>query len=90
VFAAALARKATRGRNANALQHVFGQISEVLDDTRRHDIIASIEEYRLGGAPLSLPVALLSHHARGEGIAWAADQTYLAPFPAALHLRHHL
>lgn len=90
LFDAALARKATRGRNANALQHVFGLISEVLDDTRRRDIVASIEEYRLGGAPLSLPVALLSHHARGEGIAWAADQTYLAPFPAALHLRHHL
>ncbi|GAA0342991.1 DUF523 and DUF1722 domain-containing protein [Actinoallomurus spadix] len=90
LFDAALARKATRGRNANALQHVFGLISEVLDDTRRHDIVASIEEYRLGGAPLSLPVALLSHHARGEGIAWAADQTFLAPFPAALHLRHHL
>ncbi|MCO5998022.1 DUF523 and DUF1722 domain-containing protein [Actinoallomurus rhizosphaericola] len=90
LFDAALARKATRGRNANALQHVFGQIGEVLDDTRRHDIVASIEEYRRGDAPLSLPVALLSHHARGEGIAWAADQTYLAPFPAALRLRHHL
>ncbi|MEV5752217.1 DUF523 and DUF1722 domain-containing protein [Actinoallomurus sp. NPDC052308] len=90
LFDTALARKATRGRNANALQHVFGQISEVLDATRRQDIVASIEEYRLGGAPLSVPVALLSHHARGDGLAWAADQTYLAPFPAALRLRHHL
>jgi uncharacterized protein YbgA (DUF1722 family)/uncharacterized protein YbbK (DUF523 family) len=90
LFDTALARKATRGRNANALHHVFAQIGEVLDGTRRHDIIATIEAYRLGDAPLSVPIALLSHHARGEGIGWAADQTYLSPFPAALRLRHHL
>jgi uncharacterized protein YbgA (DUF1722 family) len=84
------ARKATRGRHANALQHAFSQISEVLDDTRRHDILAGVEAFRIGTTPLSVPVALLSHHPRGAALAWTAEQTYLAPFPAELRLRHHL
>jgi uncharacterized protein YbgA (DUF1722 family)/uncharacterized protein YbbK (DUF523 family) len=90
IFRTALARKATRARHANALQHAFSQISEVLDDVRRHDILDGIEAFRTGETPLSVPVALLSHHARGEHLAWTAEQTYLAPFPAALRLRHHL
>jgi uncharacterized protein YbgA (DUF1722 family)/uncharacterized protein YbbK (DUF523 family) len=90
IFRTALAHKATRARHANALQHAFSQISEVLDDVRRHDILAGIEAFRTGETPLSVPVALLSHHARGENLAWTAEQTYLAPFPAALRLRHHL
>ncbi|MDN3352359.1 DUF523 and DUF1722 domain-containing protein [Actinomadura sp. DC4] len=90
VFRAALAHKATRGMHANALQHAFSQISELLDDTRRHDILASVESFRTGDTPLSVPVALLSHHAHAEAVAWTAEQTYLAPFPAGLRLRHHL
>jgi uncharacterized protein YbgA (DUF1722 family)/uncharacterized protein YbbK (DUF523 family) len=90
VFCAALARTATRGQHANALQHAFSQISEILDDTRRHDILASVEAFRTGTTPLSVPVALLSHHARGAALAWTAEQTYLAPYPAGLRLRHHV
>ncbi len=90
VFRTAMAGKATRGRNANALQHAFSQISEVIDDPRRHDIVDTIDAYRTGDVPLSVPVALLSHHAHGDGLAWVAEQTYLNPYPAELRLRHHL
>ncbi len=31
-----------------------------------------------------MPIALLAQHARGEGLRWLAEQTYLAPYPAAL------
>src|SRR5579875_3759875 len=90
VFAAAMAAKATRGRNANALQHAFSLISDELDDTRRHDILDRIEGYRRGLAPLSVPVTLLAHHARGDGLEWLAEQTFLDSCPAALRLRHAL
>jgi uncharacterized protein YbgA (DUF1722 family) len=33
-----------------------------------------------------VPVALLTHHARGDGLGWLAEQTYLAPYPAGLGL----
>ncbi|WP_225991671.1 YbgA family protein [Actinomadura montaniterrae] len=89
-FTAALAVRAGRGRHTNALQHVLGFISESLDPTRRHDILAAIDSYREGRAPLSVPVALLRHHAEGENLDYIAGQTYLAPFPDDLLLRHNL
>ena len=84
LFCAALNGSSTRGRHANALLHAFSQVSVVLDDTRRKDLVDRIEAYRRGDTPISVPIALLAHHARGEGLRWLAEQTYLAPYPAAL------
>ncbi|MEO5876831.1 MAG: DUF1722 domain-containing protein, partial [Streptosporangiaceae bacterium] len=61
-----------------------------LDDVRRHSLVDVIETYRLGEVPLSVPIALLRHHAEGEEYSYLADQTYLQPFPADLNLRHNL
>lgn len=87
-FHRALAARTSRGKHANALQHAFGMISPLLDDTRRHDLLAGIEDYRKGQVPLSLPVALLRHHCSAEDVAWAGSQTYLRPYPDSLRLRH--
>jgi uncharacterized protein YbgA (DUF1722 family)/uncharacterized protein YbbK (DUF523 family) len=87
LFLAALASRASRGRNANALQHAYGRIGRQLDRPRRADLVARIEAYRRGEEPLSVPIALLAHYASGDGLGWLAEQTYLRPFPAALRLR---
>lgn len=87
-FQRTLALRTTRGKHANVLQHIFGRVSPALDDTRRHDLLAGIEEYREGQSPLSLPVALLRHHCLAEDLGWAGGQTYLRPYPDALRLRH--
>jgi uncharacterized protein YbgA (DUF1722 family) len=84
LFCAALNGTATRGRHTNALLHAFSQVRGVVDDTRRMDLAARIEDYRRGDTPIAVPVALLAHHARGEGLRWLAEQTYLTPYPAAL------
>jgi uncharacterized protein YbgA (DUF1722 family)/uncharacterized protein YbbK (DUF523 family) len=89
VFAAALAGRVSRGRHCNVLHHAFGMVSGHLDDTRRHDILATIDAYRRGEVPLSVPVTLLRHHATGARAGYLAAQTYLDPFPAALGLRNH-
>ena len=86
VFLAAMASPASRGRNANALQHAYSRIGRELDRSRRHDLVARIEGYRRGEEPLSVPVALLAHYA--PGLPWLAEQTYLRPFPPDLRLRH--
>ena len=90
VFLAALAGQATRGRNANALQHAYSRIGRELDQARRDDLVARIDAYRLGQEPLSVPVALLAHYASSGEWPWLAEQTFLAPFPAGLRLRHHV
>jgi uncharacterized protein YbgA (DUF1722 family)/uncharacterized protein YbbK (DUF523 family) len=88
LFLAAMASPATRGRNANALQHAYSRIGRELDRPRRADLVARIEAYRRGEEPLSVPVALLAHYASGGGFPWLAEQTYLRPFPPGLRLRH--
>ncbi len=90
LFLAAMASPATRGRNANALQHAYSRIGRELDRPRRHDLVSRIDAYRRGEEPLSVPVALLAHHASGGEFGWLAEQTYLRPFPAELRLRHAL
>jgi len=88
VFQAALTSRASRGRNANALQHAFSRIGSELGAQRRSDLAARIESYRRGADPLSVPVAILAHYASGGELPWLAGQSYLEPFPAALRLRH--
>jgi uncharacterized protein YbgA (DUF1722 family)/uncharacterized protein YbbK (DUF523 family) len=90
VFLAAMAERATRGRHANALQHAYSRVGRKLDRARRDDLVARIDSYRRGEVPLSVPVALLAHYASGGELPWLAEQTYLAPFPAALRLRNRV
>ncbi|GAB3207846.1 DUF523 and DUF1722 domain-containing protein [Marinactinospora endophytica] len=87
-FHTTMARRATPGKQTNALQHAFGMISPLLDDVRRHDLLATVDAYRAGRLPLSLPIALLRHHCTAERVEWACEQTYLAPFPEDLRLRN--
>jgi uncharacterized protein YbgA (DUF1722 family)/uncharacterized protein YbbK (DUF523 family) len=88
LFLAALAEPATRGRNANALLHAYSRIGRSVEQPRRLDLVGRIEAYRRGEVPLSVPVALLAHYTVGGDLPWLAEQTYLAPFPAELQLRH--
>ncbi len=89
LFGEALAYRVSRARHCNAMHHAFGLVSDQLDDTRRHDILATIEAYRGGEVPLSVPVTLLRHHADGCRAVYLSAQTYLDPFPAGLGLRNH-
>ena len=86
LFLGAMAVRATRGRHANALLHAYSRVGRELDQPRRDDLLARIDAYRRGQEPLSVPVALLAHHA--GALPWLAEQTYLRPFPAELRLRH--
>jgi uncharacterized protein YbgA (DUF1722 family) len=88
LFLAAMCTPATRGRNTNALLHAYGRIGRALTQPRRSDLVARTDAYRRGEVPLSVPVALPAHYASGGDLPWLAEQTYLAPFPAGLRLRH--
>ena len=88
LFLAALAAPATRARNTNALLHAYSRIGRSLAAPLRSDLVGRIDAYRRGEVPLSVPVALLGHYASGGELPWLAAQTFLAPFPAELRLRH--
>ena len=88
-FMAALAKIATRGRNANVLQHCAGHLKRALGLDSRAELAALIDDYRKGLVPLVVPITLLRHHTRHHGIADLAGQTFLEPHPTELMLHNH-
>ena len=88
-FMAALARIATRGRNASVLHHCVGHFERALDAASRAELAALIDDYRRGLVPLVMPITLIRHHVRRHAITYLSDQTYLEAHPKELMLRNH-
>lgn len=82
-----LSAPATRGRHVDTLQHLAGHLSDELAPGARSELHGLIEEYRQGWVALETPMALLRHHLRALGTAWANAQLYLDPHPRPLGLR---
>ena len=89
-FMQALATRASRGRNANVLQHMAGYLRDGLDAADRAELAESIGDYRRGLVPLVVPVTLVRHHARRQAVAYLLGQVYLDPHPKELMLRNHV
>ena len=89
-FMAALAKRATPGRNANVLEHMAGYVSERLDAAQRSEIQDLIRDYRIGLVPLLVPLTLVRHHARRLDVSYLLGQVYLDPHPKELMLRNHV
>ena len=89
-FMAALARRATRGRNTNVLQHAAGYLKKQLDARARSELAQVIEDYRLGHVPIVVPITLLRHHVAQHEIDYLAGQVFLEPHPKELMLRNHV
>jgi uncharacterized protein YbgA (DUF1722 family)/uncharacterized protein YbbK (DUF523 family) len=89
-FMAVLSRRATPGRNANVLQHMFGHLKDRLDDADKRELLSVIEDHRAGLVPLIVPVTLLRHHVNRAQVEYLLGQTYLEPHPRELMLRNHV
>ena len=89
-FMAALAKRATPGRNANVLEHMAGYLGEQLDAAGRRELRELIRDYRGGLVPLVVPLTLVRHHARRLEVAYLLGQVYLDPHPKELMLRNHV
>lgn len=89
-FMEALAIVSTPKRHANVLMHMAGYFKKTLDADSRHELLETIDAYRTGLVPLIVPITLLRHHVRREGVAYLAGQVYLDPHPRELMLRNHV
>lgn len=88
-FMSALALRATRAKQTNVLHHILGYLKRSLDARDKTELVALIDDYRLGRAPLVAPLTLLRHHAAHHGISYLAEQVYLHPHPKETILRNH-
>ena len=90
IFRAALAKKASAGRQVNVLAHIAGYFSKKISARERAEIVALIEDFRQGLVPLAVPLALLRHHVVRFNLDYIAGQSYLNPRPTELTLRSQL
>jgi uncharacterized protein YbgA (DUF1722 family) len=67
-----------------------GFVSDPLDREDREELRDTIDRYRLGLLPLIVPVTLLRHHVRKQGVEYLKDQVYLEPHPYELMLMNHV
>ena len=89
-FMRALEVVATPRRHTNVLTHMAGHLKTRLDAGSRHELMATIDDYRRGLVPLVVPLTLLRHHVRVHGVEYLQGQTYLEPHPRELMLRNHV
>ena len=85
-----LSRPASRRGHANVLHHLQGFISDGLDRQDRAELLETIERYRQGLVPLVVPLTLVRHHVRRQGVSYLRDQVYLEPHPHELMLLNHV
>jgi uncharacterized protein YbgA (DUF1722 family) len=86
-FMRALAIVATPGRQANVLQHMLGYFSNDIDADARRDLLAAIEDHRLGHSPLIVPMTLMRQHVRRLKVEYLLGQSWLEPDPRERKLR---
>lgn len=79
---------ATRKKNTNVLQHIYGHIKKLIVDIDRQELCDVIEQYRQGWLPLIVPITLLQHHVNHHQLEYIKNQVYLFPYPNELMLRN--
>jgi uncharacterized protein YbgA (DUF1722 family)/uncharacterized protein YbbK (DUF523 family) len=89
-FMRALTIIATPTRHANVLQHMLGYFKKSIDQDARAELLAIIEDHRIGRVPLVVPITLFKHHVRRLRVEYLAGQVYLDPHPRELSLRNHV
>ena len=89
-FAAALARRTTRSRHVNVLQHMAGYFRRLVSDDARRDLAGAIDDYQRELVPLVVPIRLIAHYTRRYDVRYLAEQIYLDPYPRELMLRNHV
>jgi uncharacterized protein YbgA (DUF1722 family) len=90
VFMEALKKLATAARHTNVLYHMLSYLCLHLDGASRDELVALVDDYRRGLAPLIVPIALFRHYVRKFEIAYLREQVYLEPHPKELMLRNHV
>ncbi len=89
-FMEALSQLASRGRNANVLQHAAGHMKKMLNSASRGELAELIHDYRKGLVPLVVPLTLVGHHVRCQDVDYLKGQVFLEPHPKELMLRNHV
>lgn len=73
----ALARKSTRGKHTNVLQHIMGFLKTHMEPGDKQEMVDVIGKYRDGVLPLVVPLMLLRHYLRRHPSNYIRNQYYM-------------
>lgn len=85
----ALGKIATVPRIVNVLQHILGYFRKLVTPDERKELSEVFDSYRRGLVPLIVPITLINHHVRVQGVDYLARQVFLKPHPLELKLRNY-
>lgn len=77
-------RSSRPGLQQNVLNHCFGYVSDQLKKDEIEYFIKTVDKYRKGMVPLSVPLYLLNSWIIEQDIDYLNNQTYFKPFPEEL------
>lgn len=80
----ALARAPRRNTAINVLMHAMGYFSRSLSAEEKAYFLETLDKYRQGRAPLSVPLSLVGYWIVRFKEPYLAQQTFFAPYPAEL------
>ncbi len=89
-FMSAIRRPIPKRRHVNVLHHLLGFFKRELGDDEKRELIEAIDDFSDGRTPLLVPLTLIRHHIRRNGLEYLAVQSYLSPHPKELMLRNHV
>lgn len=83
-FSAALSHAPKHTSHINALMHTLGYFSDKISSGEKHYFLDSLQDYRNGKLPLSVPQSLIRSWIVRFDEASLKDQTFFRPFPEEL------
>lgn len=89
-FMSAIRRPIPKRRHVNVLHHLLGFFKRELGDDEKRELVEAIDDFADGRTPLLVPLTLIRHHIRRNGLEYLAVQSYLSPHPKELMLRNHV
>jgi uncharacterized protein YbgA (DUF1722 family)/uncharacterized protein YbbK (DUF523 family) len=83
-FFQALSKAPRRVSAINVLMHALGYVSETLSSAEKAFFLDSLEQYRQGHVPLSVPTSVMRSWIIRFDVEYLADQVYFEPYPQDL------
>ena len=90
MFKMAIAKKSSRKRDRNVLEHMTGFFKNELSSVEKEMLHEQIKEYAEKIVPIIVPLSTIHLYAKKYNTKYLLDQTFLTPYPKELALRSSL
>ncbi|MBA3027039.1 MAG: DUF523 and DUF1722 domain-containing protein [Sulfurimonas sp.] len=87
LFKTAIAKKSSKGKTRNVLEHMSGFVKSFLNAEEKAMLHEQIDDYAAQIIPLIVPLSTLKLYASKYGVNYLLEQTFLSPYPKELALR---